>query len=251
MQAARSALDQRRLADAERLIAEARNSNASPQVLAGTQRDLDAARENQARDKILHAQILELAQTRLAHGEVLEPENDSALFYVNQLRAADPTNSGLSQISGPLQAAIIARARAALDAGDLAKTDTLVKQASGLGNSAELDTLSDALLQRQLKQGKSASSIPANSLVAVKPLKLEYPQVALVKGTEGWVDLTFTVTADGKVVNVTVLDSSPHGVFDSAAKSALSRVRYKPVLTDGKASAITATLRVAFRLDKK
>jgi TonB family protein len=250
-QAARSALDQRRLAEAERLIAEARNSNASPQVLAGLQRDFDAARENQARDKILHAQILELAQTRLAHGEILEPENDSALFYVNQLRAADPANSGLSQISGSLQTAVIARARAALDSGDLAKADTLVKQASGLGNSAELDTLSDALLQRQLKQGKSAMSVPANSLVAVKPLKLEYPQVALVKGTEGWVDLAFTVTVDGKVTNVTVLDSSPHGVFDSAAKSALSRVRYKPVMTDGKAAAITATLRVAFRLDKK
>jgi TonB family protein len=250
-QAARSALDQRRLGDAERFIAEARNSNASPQILAGLQHDFDAARESQARDKLLHAQILELAQTRLARGEVVEPENDSALFYVNQLRAADPTNSGLAQISGPLQAAIVARARAALDAGDLAKADTLVKQASGLGNSAELDTLSDAILQRQLKQGKSAASVPASSLVAVKPLKLEYPQVALVKGTEGWVDLTFTVMADGKVANVTVLDSSPRGVFDSAAKSALSRVRYKPVLTDGKASAITASLRVAFRLDKK
>jgi len=250
-QAARAALDQHRLTDAERFIAEARNSNASPQAIAALQRDFDAARENQARDKALHAQILELAQTRLAHGEVLEPENDSALFYVNQLRAADPTNSSLAQISGALETAIVARARAALDAGDLAKADTLVKQASGLGNSAELDAVSDALLQRQLKQGKSAISIPASSLVAMKPLKLEYPQGALVKGTEGWVDLTFTVTADGKVTNVTVVDSSPRGVFDSEAKSALSRMRYKPVLTDGKASAITATLRVTFRLDKK
>jgi protein TonB len=250
-QAARAALDQHRLTDAERFIAEARNSNASPQAIAALQRDFDAARENQARDKALHAQILELAQTRLAHGEVLEPENDSALFYVNQLRAADPTNSSLAQISGALETAIVARARAALDAGDLAKADTLVKQASGLGNSAELDAVSDALLQRQLKQGKSAISIPASSLVAMKPLKLEYPQGALVKGTEGWVDLSFTVTADGKVTNVTVVDSSPRGVFDSEAKSALSRMRYKPVLTDGKASAITATLRVTFRLDKK
>jgi TonB family protein len=251
-QAARSALDQHRVSDAERFTAEARNSNAAPQVLAGLQHDIDVARENLARDKALHAQILELAQNRLTHGEVVEPENDSALFYVNQLRSADPTNSALPQITGSLQTAIVARARSALDAGDLAKADTLVKQASGLGNSAELDALSEVILQRQLKQGKAAAtSIQANSLVAVKPLQLEYPQEALVKGTEGWVDLAFTVTAEGKVTNVTVVNSSPRGVFDSEAKRALSRVRYKPVLTEGKASAFTATLRVAFRLDKK
>ena len=63
------------------------------------------------------------------------------------------------------KSAIIARARAALDSGDAGKADALVKSASGLGSSAELDALRDAVAQQKLKQSAAASAtVPASSL---------------------------------------------------------------------------------------
>ena len=246
MQAARAALDQHRLSEAERLLGEARNAGAAPKALAGLQRDFDGARESQAHEKAIHSQILALAQTRLAQGSLLQPDNDNALFYVNQLRAADPSNSGLAQVSGSLQSAIVTQARSALESGDMGKAESLLKAGSGLGSSTELDNLAASIAQQKQKQGKLAAA--ANSLIVIKPLKLEYPRTALANGTEGWVDLAFLITTEGKVSNITVLDASPPNVFDSAAKSALSRVRYKPVLVDGQAIAIKTTLHVVFRL---
>jgi len=210
------------------------------------QRDFDAARDSQAHD----AHLLELAQARLAQGEILEPDNDNALFYVNQLRAADPTSAGLAHISGALQGAIIARARAALYSGDAVKAEALVNAASGLGSSAELDALTDAVAQQKLKQsGTTPFMVQASSLVTVKPLKLQYPRTAVSKGTEGWVDVGFTVTTEGKVINVTVLNASPPNVFESAAKSALARVRFRPVLVDGQAREVKSMLHLVFRLE--
>ncbi len=246
MQAARAALDQHRLSEAERLISEARNAGAAPKALAGLQRDFDGAREGLAHEKAIHSQMLALAQTRLAQGSLLQPDNDNALFYVNQLRAADPSNSGLAQVSGALQSAIVTQARSALESGDTGKAESLLKAASGLGSSTELENLAASIAQQKQKQGKLAAA--ANSLIVIKPLKLEYPRAALANGTEGWVDLGFLITSEGKVSNITVLDASPPNVFDSAAKSALSRVRYKPVLVDGQAIAIKTTLHVVFRL---
>jgi hypothetical protein len=71
----------------------------APALIAGLQRDLAAARDQQAHDKAAQAQLLDSAQTRLAQGSVLEPDGDSAVFYVNQLRSADPKNDGLHATS--------------------------------------------------------------------------------------------------------------------------------------------------------
>jgi len=222
---------------------------APAQALSKQQHDLNAARDGQAHQTTALAHLLELAQARLAQGEILEPDNDNALFYVNQVRAADPTMGGLAQVSSTLQSAILARARAALDSGDTGQGDSLLAAARGLGSSAELDALGAALAQQKLKQSRAAAAADAaRSLVPLKPLKLDYPRAALAKGTEGWVDVAFDVTTEGKVANVTVVDSSPRNVFDSAAKSALIRARYQPVLVDGQAVQIRTTRHIVFRL---
>ena len=208
------------------------------------QHDLDS----QTHEKAVGSQLLDLAQKRLAQGAILEPNNDNALYYVNQLRAADPANAGLAPISGALQAAIIVQARAAAEAGDTGKADTLIDAASGLGYSPELGALRDTIAQQKLKRSRT---VLADSLVALKPMKLDYPRAALTRGTEGWVDLDFEVTTEGKVTNITVSNASPPNVFDSAAKSALSRVRYKPVTIDGRAVDVKSSLHVVFRLEKE
>jgi TonB family protein len=248
-QTVRADIDQRRFADADRFLAELHGSGVPATTVAALQHDLDAARGAQAAAAPQQPQYLDLAQSRLAQGKVTEPDNDSALFYVNQLRASDPKNGGLPRISAAVQAQILDQARAALDAAQPAKAEALLQMASGLGASPDLP----ALTQR-LAQAKQALAGPAEvseaDLTKLKPIELEYPSAALAKNVEGWVNVSYMITTEGKVTAVKVLDSSPKGVFDSAAVRALGRVRYKPMLQGGKPVAVTTKLRIAFRLAK-
>ncbi len=236
---------------------QAQASSADPQAPAQAsskkvQHDLDAERDAQARQAKILAHTLELAQARLAQGKILEPDGDNALYYVNQVRASDPTLGGLAQTSNAIRSAILAQARTALDSQDTGKAELLLGAARGLGSSADIDALYDAFAQQKQKQSRAAAvAAAANSLVPLKPLKLDYPRAALESGTEGWVDVAFDVTPDGKVANITVVDASPRNVFDSAAKSALSRARFQPALVDGQAVVIRATRHIVFRMSKE
>jgi protein TonB len=88
-------------------------------------------------------------------------------------------------------------------------------------------------------------------LTRVKGIEIDYPAEGLRKNLEGWVELSYVVTTDGKVASVKVLDSNPTGVFDASATRALSRARYKPPLQGGKPAAVSTKIRIAFKLTGK
>ncbi len=250
-QAAHAAIDQRRFADADRLLGDLHTDGVPAATIANLQRDLGAARSAQAAAVPEQPQYLDLAQSRLAQGKVTEPDNDSALYYVNQLRTADPKNGALPRISAAVQGQIQDQARAALDAAQPARAEALLQTAASLGTNAELTALNQRLAQ--LKQAAAAASPPEMteaSLTRLKPIELDYPSEALRKNIEGWVELSYVISAEGKVTTVKVLNSSPAGVFDTAAAKALARVRYKPVMQGGKATAVSTKLRIAFRVSK-
>lgn len=66
-------------------------------------------------------------------------------------------------------------------------------------------------------------------IVRVAPI---YPARALSRGIEGYVDMSFTVTAAGTVKDPIVLFSSS-GLFERAATRAVLKFKYKPRVTDG------------------
>jgi TonB family protein len=249
VQAARAAIDQRHFSEADRWIADLHMYGAAPSAFAGLQRDLNAARSQQTSAAPEQPQYLELAQSRLAQGKLTEPDNDSALYYVNQLRAVDPKNSGLPRISGAVQSQILDQARSALDTGQAARAEVLLQLASGLGATAELTGLNQRLAQAK-QAGAGMPVVAEASLTRVKGVQIDYPAEALRKNIEGWVDLSYVVTTDGKITTINVLDSNPNGVFDAAATRAVSRARYKPMTQDGKPIAVSTKLRIAFRLSK-
>jgi TonB family protein len=251
-QTVRADIDQRRFEDADLFLADLHGYGVPAATVAALQHDLDAARGAQAAAAAPppRPSSLDLAQSRLAQGKVWEPDNDSALFYVNQLREADPKNSALPRLSSAVQAQILDQARAALDAAQPARAEALLQMAAGLGASAELTSLNQRLAQAKLASA-GPPEVTEGDLTKVKALELEYPEGALAKGVEGWVSLSFVVTAEGKVTAMKVLDSSPAGVFEAAATRALSHVRYKPMLQGGKPIVVVTKLRIAFRMAKK
>lgn len=245
--AAQGAIDQHRILDADRFLAALRGLSAPPQEVATLQRELAAARVKQTHEK-QEPQLLDLARSRLAQGNVLEPDDDSALYYVNQLRAADPHNAGLPQISSAVQTQVLDRARTAIDGGDYVKADTLLQMAGALGDSKDLNALRERMQVAALFASNMPQEVSEATLTRIKKLSVDYPAKALSHQIEGEVQIGYTVTPKGTVTDIKVLDSSPPGIFDAAASGAVSRLRYKPVLQSGKAVSVATKLHVIFQL---
>jgi TonB family protein len=242
-------IEQRHLSDADRLLSDLRGLGYPAAAMASLQRDLNTARASQAAPVPQQPQYLDLAQARLAQGKLTEPDNDSALYYVNQLRTVDPKNSALPHISSAVQQQILEQARVAIDTGQQARAEVLLQLAGGLGASADLTTLNGRLAL--LKQANAGTpDVIEATLTRLKQIELDYPDTALRKNIEGWVDLTYVIDADGKVGKVKVMNSNPVGVFDSAATRAIARLRYKPMVVGGKPIAVSTKLRIAFRMSK-
>jgi len=90
--------------------------------------------------------------------------------------------------------------------------------------------------------GETRDAIPVSS---IRP---RYPANALRNNVEGWVDVTFTVNADGSVGNVQVVGAEPRHVFDNAALEAIRRAKFSPALRDGVAVESQQHQRIQFSL---
>lgn len=79
--------------------------------------------------------------------------------------------------------------------------------------------------------GGFRSDSDVQPIVRIPPV---YPNGALERGIEGWVLIEFLVTETGAVVDPVVLDSDPPGTFDRAARRAVVKWKYKPMMVGGK-----------------
>ncbi|MEM7360783.1 MAG: TonB family protein [Pseudomonadota bacterium] len=109
------------------------------------------------------------------------------------------------------------------------------------GPGLELPNLRDPT--SKIKPGNSSPSIR----VAITP---QYPVSAQKEGLCGWVQLAYTVTAEGTVSNARVVSSSSK-IFEQAALSAILRFRYNPRTVSGVAVDTSRVLRrINFQLDQ-
>jgi TonB family protein len=74
-----------------------------------------------------------------------------------------------------------------------------------------------------------AEMVPLNS---VEPV---YPRSAVEAGIEGWVQVRFTVSADGSVAenSVSIVDAEPADIFNRSAIAATAQFRFSPRITAG------------------
>ncbi|MCE9524293.1 MAG: energy transducer TonB [Alphaproteobacteria bacterium] len=68
----------------------------------------------------------------------------------------------------------------------------------------------------------------------ISSVQPEYPRQAEERGREGFVKIEFTVAANGRVTDMTVVASHPQGVFEASALSALLKRHYHPRVVDGR-----------------
>jgi TonB family protein len=246
LSAVRSAIDRRDFArgssllDAAAGVASTANIDNLRRSLSGARHEADADAANQ---------LLKSAEQRLTEDRLIEPDNDSAKYYVMTLRTVDPLNPGLQKITQDLGGRLIAKAKGALLLQQYDAARSWLDQAGAIGYSAPesgaiLRDLDAATTQPKL----STDIVSASELELVKSVPPVYPTMAEKIAIEGWVELDFTVDESGRVKDVAVHADNPSGVFDRAAISALSQWRYKPVLHDSTPTAQRARIRIRFTL---
>lgn len=77
-----------------------------------------------------------------------------------------------------------------------------------------------------------------------------FPRRALDREVSGEVTLSFTVTAQGKVANLIVIDEAPKGYgFADAARKAVEAWSFQPQTIDGVAVAYPARYTISFKLE--
>ncbi len=84
-------------------------------------------------------------------------------------------------------------------------------------------------------------------IVRIEP---QYPREALIEGISGWVDIEFTIEADGSVSDPKIISSNPRRMFDRNAVRAIYKWKFKPRIIDGKPVARRATQRIDFNINE-
>ncbi len=88
-----------------------------------------------------------------------------------------------------------------------------------------------------------ASSSPIQFLSGAD---MVYPPAVKAEGIEGYVVVSYDVTAEGIVVNAKVVEAQPEGVFDEAALASIVQWRFRAAMAGGKSvetPGVVSTLR--------
>lgn len=244
---AREAATARNAAESDRWLNEARAAGMSAADISAFQRDLAGSQAKAARAE--GDRFAQLARERVRDGRLTDPAQDSAAYYLGQLQAADPDNAALLPVSHDLVKLLLERARANLQSGKGADQELAAARRFG-ADPKEVQAVQQNAAAPKARSAVDPATLAAG-LKAVRTVPPEYPQSALSKGVAGSVLLSFTVDAKGNTRDVQVLQSTPAGVFDRAAVSAVKRWRYAPVIVDGNAVEVPARTLVRFELPKQ
>jgi TonB family protein len=195
--------------------------------------------------------LIRSARQSIAQDHLVEPENDSAQYYLLALRKLDPQHAGLADLTEDLGGRLVARGRASINAQQYEAARGWLDHAAAVGYvSPQADALRHDLDAALARRAFMADVISANQLTLVKSVQPQYPLKAENDSVEGWVELEFTVTETGAVEDVAVDAAKPPRVFEAAATAALLQWRYKPLVRDAKAVATRARIRIRFTLGR-
>ena len=112
--------------------------------------------------------------------------------------------------------------------------------------ASDLDWISPPSSSPPASEARDRNSLAAVLLQRTYWVNPVFPDAAREQDLTGFVDLEFTVHADGSVADVTVLRAQPPGIFEQSAVAAVSQWRYRPVERDGVPIEADARLRLNF-----
>jgi len=183
----------------------------------------------------------------MAEGRLLAPTETSAKHFVSLLNRADPDHATTRRARNALSSELLSRATQSIEALDPEAAGIWIDEAEALlGGNDEGVRKTRSALTEQLIAMESAKPVPASALKIVTYVAPEFPQRALDRNLQGWVDIEFTVGTDGKTRNVAVTDASHETYFRREATEAVSKWQFEPRVFMGRAIEQTAFTRMRF-----
>jgi TonB family protein len=101
------------------------------------------------------------------------------------------------------------------------------------------------------RPGSAAAPPDTQEPRLIQHVAADYPQEAARKGVEGSVDVSFTISPQGKVSDVIVTSAVPSDIFNRAAIAAVRRWKYEPKTVNGVPVEAHQQLRLQFKLDPR
>ncbi len=96
---------------------------------------------------------------------------------------------------------------------------------------------------------KPGAPAPEGEAIPIQRVNPQYPQQALMDGTEGYVSLEVLIGTDGRVLEAKVTEAAPGRVFVGSAIRAVRRWKFKPRVVDGVPVERWAKTSIVFKLD--
>ncbi len=225
---AREQIDIGKFDAAEKLLSDVRSLDPSSSALAASKRALLEARES-APTSSRPSQVDRLA---IAQGPSSTPRQAPARRPKPVVKSPEPKPDTTA---------------AATTAGDDKTIAATTEGADIFAAAAETDSGSD--VAQDLPPPAAEKPVAVSSLVRTKYVAPRYPRSAQRRKLSGWVDVVFTLTLDGTVTNVDVIESTPGSTFVDAAIRAVEGWEFEPVFNDGIAVEKRATVRMMFAIE--
>ena len=89
--------------------------------------------------------LLTLATQRIGDGHLLEPDRDSALYYVQEALRADPQNAAAAEAKRALASRLMEDARSAIDRRDFARALVVIEGSNGIAVPANIEAMQNLL----------------------------------------------------------------------------------------------------------
>ena len=139
----------------------------------------------------------------------------------------DAANPAVASARQGLGSAYLRELRGALARGDLAAADAWLHEAHTISftqRRSRMRPRAELAGARANGPRSAASVVGANSLARIEYVAPKFPAATRNRNMSGWVELEFTVRADGSTGDIVVTNSSPRKTFDAAAVTAVGAV---------------------------
>jgi TonB family protein len=164
----------------------------------------------------------------MAASRLLTPVDQSAKHYVEVLTSTNANHETTRKARQTLSNEFLSRATQSLEALDSEAAEIWIDEAEALGADNAGVAKARATLTEHLIAMESAKPLPASALKIVTYVAPEYPSRALERRIQGWVDVEFTVGADGSTRDIAVADASHETYFRREAMDAVERWTFEP-----------------------
>lgn len=164
----------------------------------------------------------------LAQNRLLTPVDGSAKHYLNVLSSLNAEHELTRQARAQLFSEFLSRADQAAATDDTEAAMTWIDEADTLGVDPIAVGGARQSLRSRLIEIESARRVPASALTIVEYQPPSYPNRALTRALDGWVDIEFTVARDGSTQDIVVTDASHNTYFRDEASEAVETWRFEP-----------------------